>query len=425
MATSLSGPRGKQIAAGLALVACAYLVLIAKEFAASVYASRPELASLERAVRLSPGNADYRHRLGRYLSFVSGDSQAAVSSYQAATQLNSYDAHSWLDLAAAYQVTGDVAGQRVALDHALEAEPTSPTVAWEAGNFFLIAGDIDRALREFHVVVENDISLADAALKASWRVRPDADALLREVVPARADSLLGLLWLLTTKHDTAGAIKVWERLTQLHEKFATSHLFDYVRYLIQAHRPDAAMSAWEQAAGVLGLSAYLPSEGNLVVNGDFSLDILNGGFDWTYVNRAGVRPLLDPSDFRDGHRSLSLTFEGPGISDAGIQQLIPVHGMTTYDFSAYYKSADFQGVGGPQIVLRDAYTGTTLYTSDPLNDSDFWKEVHAKITTPDSTVLLSLAIERYPAGSPIRGKLSLDDFQLSPDDSARDSKDTH
>ena len=49
------------------------------------------------------------------------------------------------------------------------------------------------------------------------------------------------------------------------------------------HRPDAAMTAWERTADTLGLSAYLPTEDNLVVNGDFSLDILNGGFDWTYV----------------------------------------------------------------------------------------------------------------------------------------------
>ena len=196
-----------------------------------------------------------------------------------------------------------------------------------------------------------------------------------------------------------------------------------MRYLISVHRPDAAMTAWERTADTLGLSAYLPSDDNLVVNGDFSLDILNGGFDWTYTNRTGVKPLLDPSDFRQGHRSLSLTFEGPGINDAGIQQLIPVRGATTYDFSAYYKSADFEGAGGPQIVLRDAYTGAPLYVSDSLNDADFWKEVHSKVTTPNSTSLLILAIERFPAGSPIRGKLWLDDFELSPESAADDSND--
>ena len=416
MAIPLSNRRRWQFAAGLAFLACVYFFLTGTEFAASVFASRADLPSLERGVRLSPGNADYRHRLGRYFAFVAGDPQSAIESFRSAVELNPHDARYWFDLAAAYQVTGDIGGRRAALDRALQAEPTAPGVAWEAANFFLIDGDIDRALREFRVVIENDISLADAALRACWRVRPDTDALLRDVVPARTDSLISFLSLLSSQQETEGAIKTWNRLAQLHQKFQNRYLYDYVRYLIAVRRPDAAMFAWEQTADTLGLSAYLPTDDNLVVNGDFSLDILNGGFDWTYVNRTGVRPLLDPSNFRQGHRSLSLTFEGPGINDAGIQQLIPVRGATTYNFSAYYKSADFEGAGGPQIVLRDAYTGAPLYASDPLNDADFWKEVHSKITTPGSTTLLVLAIERFPSGSPIRGKLWLDDFQLSPDD---------
>ena len=418
MATSLSDRQRTQLFAGLAFLAFVYLALAAKEFAATYLAARPQLSKLERAVRLSPGNADYRHRLGRYQAFVANDPQSAIASFQSAVKLNPYDAHYWFDLAGQYQVAGDIAGQRAALERALQAEPTAPDVAWEAANFFLVDGEIDRALHEFSVVIANDNSLVDAALQACWRIRPDANALLQNVVPARTDSLLEFLSLLVSKQDTPGAMKTWERLSELHEKFETRYLFDYVHYLVAVRRPDAAMSAWEQAAGSLGLSAYLPTDDNLVVNGDFSLDILNGGFDWTYVNRIGVKPLLDSSDFRQGRRSLSLTFEGPGINDAGVQQLIPVHGAASYDFLAYYKSADFEGAGGPEIVLRDAYNGTPLFVSEPLNDADFWKEVHSKITTPASTTLLTLAIERFPAGSPIRGKLWLNEFQLSPDDSS-------
>jgi len=47
--------------------------------------------------------------------------------------------------------------------------------------------------------------------------------------------------------------------------------------------------------------------------------------------------------------------------------------------------------------------------------------VHSKVTTPNSTTLLLLAIERFPAGSPIRGKLWLDDFELSPEGSVDES----
>ncbi len=409
------------MAVGLVALAGIYLLLAGAEFAASVFASRAQLPSLQRAVRLAPGNADYRHRLGRYFALVAGDPQSAIDSLRSAVALNPHDAHYWFDLAGADQVTGDLAGQRAALERALQAEPTAPDVAWEAANFFLIDGDIDRALREFRVVIENDDSLVDDALRACWRVRPDTDALLRDVVPARTDSLISFLALLKSKRETEAAIKTWDHLAQLHQKFQNRYLYEQVGYLIEVHRPDAAMSAWEQSADTLGLSAYLPTEDNLVVNGDFSLDVLNGGFDWTYENRTGVEPLLDPSEFHQGHRSLSLTFEGPGITDAGIQQLIPVHGATTYDFSAYYKSKEFEGAGGPQIVLRDAYTGVPLYASDALKDADFWKEVHSKVTTPDSTNLLKLAIERFPAGSPIKGKLWVDGFELSPEDSPDNS----
>jgi hypothetical protein len=416
MVIPLAG-RQRWLFAGSALLTVAYLLLAAREFAASHFAFRTDLPSLQRAVHFAPGNAEYRHRLGRYFAFVAASPQTALENYQAATQLNPHQARYWFDLAAAYQVAGNPAGQRDALERALQAEPTAPDVAWEAANFFLIQGDTERALREFRVVIENDSSLAPIALQTCWRVRPDADALLRDVVPHRTDSLIAFLSLLQTKQETESTIKVWNQLVQVHQKFETRYLFDYVRYLVQARRPDAAAAAWEQAASVLNLPAYLPTPDNLIVNGNFSLDVLNGGFDWTYQTQSGVSLLLDPSDFREGQRSLSITFEGPGISDAGIRQWIPVRGATAYDFTAYYKSSAYEGAGGPQIVLRDFYTGEPVFTSDPLNDADFWKAVHSSFTTRASTTLLVLKIERIPAGSPIRGKLWLDDFQLSPESS--------
>ena len=106
--------------------------------------------------------------LDAILRLSAGDPQPAIESLRSAVALNPHDARYWLDLAAAYQVTGDVNGQRSALDQALAAEPTAPNVAWEAANFFLVDGDIDRALREFRVVIENDIR--------NWWMPPSAPA---------------------------------------------------------------------------------------------------------------------------------------------------------------------------------------------------------------------------------------------------------
>ena len=426
MVFSLAGRQRWLFPATLILFAGLYLLVAGVEFAAARLAARADLADLQRAARLSPGNADYRDRLGRYFTFAAPNPPAALVHIQSAVRLNPHQASYWLDLASAQQVAGNPARQLEAVQGALRAEPTAPHVAWEAANFFLVAGDQESALREFRVVIENDVQeidygLTGTALQYCWRVRPDVDALLRDVVPPRPDALIAFLTLLMSKNEIEGTIKTWNRLVQLHEKFRSRDLFEYVHYLIAVHRPDAAMAAWEQAAGLFDLSGYLPTRDNLVVNPDFSLDILNAGFDWTYVNRTGVRPLLDATVFRAGRRSLSITFEGPGIYDAGIQQLIPVRGGATYDFSAYYRSAEFEGAGGPQIVLRDAYSGVSLFASDPLTDADFWKEVQSEITVPDSTTLLALNIERFPAGSPIRGKLWLDSFELSPATAAKES----
>jgi hypothetical protein len=52
MAISLSNRRRWQFAAGVAFLTCVYLFLAGREFAASVFAARAELPSLERAAHL-------------------------------------------------------------------------------------------------------------------------------------------------------------------------------------------------------------------------------------------------------------------------------------------------------------------------------------------------------------------------------------
>ncbi len=66
----------------------------------------------------------------------------------------------------------------LALEHAIQADPTTPDVAWEAANFYLVQGDEAKALREFRVVLQNEPTLADPAIQFCWRINPDVDALL-------------------------------------------------------------------------------------------------------------------------------------------------------------------------------------------------------------------------------------------------------
>jgi tetratricopeptide (TPR) repeat protein len=395
-----------------AVIATAYVGLAASQFLASWFGSSAELSSLKRAVWLDPGNAEYRDHLGRYYDLVVRDPASAAAHYKAAVQINPHSARYWFDLASTYQVLGDTPRQTDALEHAIQADATTPDVAWEAANLYLVQGENEKALREFRVVIANDPSLAAVALQFCWRIEPDVDALLRDIVPVRADAYISFLTLLESRQDTEGTKKVWSALMRTRDNFETRYAYDYVRYLILHKDVDQAVLAWQQIAARFGFSAYLPSSDNLVVNGNFNLAMLNTGFDWQYQKQSSVNLGLDPSDFHAGRRSLQITFDGPGISDAGIYQFVSVQPNTTYDFTAYYKSGEMEGAGGPHFTIQDMYTQAVYYESDELKDAGFWKSANGEFTTSPDCKLVVLHIRRLPAGSPIRGKLWVDDFHL-------------
>jgi hypothetical protein len=150
-----------------------------------------------------------------------------------------------------------------------------------------------------------------------------------------------------------------------------------------------------------------------VVNGDFSLPVLNGGFDWLYEKSSDVALALDPTESHSGHRSLSIIFDSRGMEDAGIRQLIPVEPHTEYEFSAYFKSEDIQGAGGPRFLLEDHFTRANYFASEELKDANVWKQVTGTFSTGPDTTLLVLRIQRVPAGNAIRGKLWIGGVRLA------------
>ncbi len=396
------------------VLALAYIGLSASRFAASLLATRSDFASLRRANLFDPGNADYRDRLGRFYDLEVHDPASAVTQYGAAVALNPHSAAFWFDLARAFQVLGDSTKQTAALEGAIHADSMTPDVAWEAANLYLVQGENQKALREFRVVLANDASLAPSAIQFCWRIEPDVDALLLDIVPPRNEAYIPFLGLLETKQETAGAAKVWDALLQTNQPFERRYADEYFTYLVYHKEVDQAVRVWQQTTDRFRLSSYLPSPGNLIVNGSFDLDVLNAGLDWQYQKQSRVVQLiLDPNDTHGSRQALTVTFDGPGINDAGIFQFVAVQPNTTYLFSAYYKTIEQQGAGGPHITIQDMYTQAIYYESEELRDAGFWKPAQGEFTTGPDCKLVVLHIRRLPAGLPIRGKIWVNDFRLT------------
>ena len=101
------------------------------------------------------------------------------------------------------------------------------------------------------------------------------------------------------------------------------------------------------------------------------------------------------------------------MQDAGIRQLVPVEASTTYEFSAYFKSDNLEGAGGPVLVAQDSFTRASYFTSDELKGADFWKQVGGRFTTGPDTQLLLIHVAHVPAANAIRGKLWIDGLRLA------------
>ena len=400
-------------AAACFVVVALYLQFALRAFLAAHLAATPDLSSLNKAIRLEPSNAEYRELLGRSLALSGANLDDAIANYRTAVHLNPYDARYWLDLASAYQVAGRINEQEQSVELADKADPTTPNVAWEAALFFLVQGDQEKALRYFHVVLANDPEAVDSALQLCWRATGDANQILDQALPRRPDLYLSFLRLLISKQEVVPAENVWNHLIGLQQTFPTKLAFPYFQFLIEKQQVAAAETAWQQLAGVnRSLQPYLPSRENLLVNGGFEENVLNGGFDWWYGSNPHATLAIDTSVFYSGTRSLSVTFDGQNPADAAILQFVVAKSNTEYEFSSESKTEDIESASGPRCAIVDAYTDASYVLTDDLLGSNPWHVQHARFQTGPNTNLLLLKIVRQPAGPLIRGKLWIDDLRL-------------
>ena len=415
MQIELQSPLRRFVFAGACLLVVGfYLPFAGRAYLAAHLAAKPDFPDMQRAIRLEPSNAEYRALLGRYLALSGASIDEAISEFRTAVHLNPYESLYWLDLASAYQVAGRIDEQAQSVEQAVEADPTTPNVAWVAANFFLIQGNLGKALSCFRTVLANDPNAVDHALRLCWRATGDVNKIFDQALPRRTDLYLSFLGLLVSKQEVVPAESAWDHLIGLRQTFPPKVAFPYFQLLIAKQEVTAAKTAWQQLAQIDGeIQPYLPSHENLVVNGGFEETLLNGGFDWWYQTNPHAALAIDTDQFYGGTRSLSVTFDGRNSPDAGIAQFIPVKPDTDYEFSAESKTQDIDSASGPRFAMTDAYTTTVSYVlTDDLLGTNPWHKQHARFHTGPTTNLLFLNVVRQPAAPLIRGKLWIDDVRL-------------
>lgn len=412
---NLHSPTRKAALAGLVVAFCAAYVYVAgRDLLAWRWANSKSREKLERASALAGGNADYADRLGRQYFYASQDVPGAVREFERATSLNPGMAQYWMDLALAYSAAGQTSREREAVREAIQADPRTPYVAWDAANFYFALGDFPAAMAQLRPVFQYQSWSARDAMELSWRATHDAPLILEEALPDDAETRASFLKFLLEQNDPQAAAQVWSRMVESGQPFEARLAFPYVQFLLDQKRVAGAQQAWRDLARLdHGFAAYQPALG-VMVNGGFEQEILNSGFDWRYQQVPHVNLALDPSEAHSGARSLLASFDGGPVREVGFWQSVPVRPGTKYELSAFSQAREWSGAGGLRLAVEDAFDHTPYGASELLATTAGWRQSTFTFTTGPQTTLVTVKLVPEPAGGTLSGRLWLDDVSLQP-----------
>ena len=398
---------------------------VGKTYLADVVSRRLDVDSLRVATQLDPGNADYHIDLGRIYQYSLTDinTPAALEELNHAAELNPFDAQAWLDLGAAQEIQGQLDQAESSLRRADYLAPELPHFQWAIGNFFLLRGNLDEALRHFKIVLAGGSQYGQAIFSTAWKAVGDGDEILAKLIPDRIDAQFRYLEYLVGQRKLSEAEKVWRKIDASSSPFdpaqAVGYAAAYIDALLGSGEGDKAYQVWS-ALEEHKLISKQSEPGNLVSNGDFEGEMRNLGFGWRIYNVPGVYAGLDSTVFHSGGHSLAIAFSGSAnFYYHAVFHYVKVTPGVRYRVEAYFKTEGITTDSGPRLEVSDAFDARVFNVfSEQLTGTNVeWTLLSADFTPSRKTHYVTVSIARVPSeklDNKIAGKVWVDDVKVSP-----------
>jgi tetratricopeptide (TPR) repeat protein len=389
----------RRIVLAASFVIAAVLIFEAGEFwLASYRLDSGKVALMERGAALVPGDASAWDRLGRLRQwdFVDSDLPGAIEDFQKAVGDDPLSAHYWMDLASAYEASGDVARAREAYLQAKKVYPASAEVAFHYGNFLLREQEFPEAYAELRQAVRADPTLLPLAISRTWRASEDVDQILDNVLPANAEAYIQALDFFSSMHEGQAALAVWQRLPGLGKSIPLPRTFPFFEELIHEDRSSDARGAWPEALAAAGLPHDEPANQNLIWDGKFAEDFANGGLGWRWTPLLGVEIGFDSGAAPNGSRAVRLDFNGGGnLTVDTPAEFVPVEPGRSYRFHAYMRTERITTESGMRFQITDPnHNGALNVATDNFTGSHPWTSVDADLTSGPATHFLLIRLFR-------------------------------
>jgi tetratricopeptide (TPR) repeat protein len=360
-----------------------------------------ELNLIERGTKLVPGNADAWDRLGRFRQwdFANPDPAAAILDYQKAVREEPLSPYYWMDLAGAYEQTGDIPHASEAYGRARAVYPISAEVAWQYGNFLLRQQQSAEGLKQIQRAVGADPSLLPLAISRVWLSTHDVHVLLDQVLPPDPNAYFKALDFFQSTHDAESGLAVWRRLLSLGKSFPLQSAFPFLSELMREDRSEDARRVWLEAVIASGIPRKPQSDASLIWDGGFTQDFPNGGLGWQWDSPLGVTIDFDTPRVSNGTRSLRLDFGGGNNTDlAAPFQYVSVEPSRVYRFHSYLRTDRITTESGPRFSIVDPHHSAAVnVATDNLTGSNPWTAADADVSTGPETHFLLVRLYRSPS----------------------------
>jgi len=319
-----------------------------------------------------------------------------VALYERATALSPHDAQLWEDLGSGYDWAGRTAESLSAFQYARDLFPHSPEINWRLANFCVRTGRTSEGLSVLRKVLETDSSSARRVFALATNATSNGQTVL-EMLPLQASIAFDYINFAIERGDIVRAEQAWGQILQTNTPFEIQEAMPYLDALVQHRELTQLEGAWSS------LRERFPKEmaganpsSNLITNGAFELDILNGGLDWHVIQTEGALVSLDTGGALDGGRSLRITFDGSRNLDYGhVFQYVFVRPNTKYGFSGHMRTEGIGTDSGPKFQICDAYhPGDLFATTENFLGTRGWSEENADFTTLGDTHLLLVKVAR-------------------------------
>jgi hypothetical protein len=378
--------------------------------------AKPNLAVAEKAIQISPADAQTHFAAAAVLSSLNRPAESAIT-LERAVALRPADYFLWLQLGLLRDQLGETAAAIAAFDEAVRLAPFYARPRWQRGNVLLRAGRYEVAFKDLSQAANSNPELIPGLINLAWTISKGDPKLTEEWAQIKTNERRVAFAKYLGEHS-----RPKEAVAQFTAvgSFPEDVRRQLVQQLIAKGAFDQAFAVWSFAQGFESVGEQSPTR---IYDGGFEgpLAFDEIGFGWRMPrNLKGVTFSLSSSQPQSGSKNLKVDFGGDSNPGSElVSQLILVKPSQRYQINFASRAEDVVSGGLPLVVVSDAGgEGKRLGQSTPLSGryTKDWQVSSFEFSTGPATtaVFVRLQRENCPTSPcPIFGSVSLDSFSVT------------